>query len=219
MTDLRGKLHDLMRETLADEVAHRAWTYREVRPLDVPPSWHPGQRVEGDCSWGVKMLCRWAGAPDPMKSHYGPYGNSTTLAASLQHLDRPSQLQVGDIVTFGPSGTEHAAMVYVKGSDPLLWSFGHQGAPNTYRLSQDRRVHQLLRNPIPAYVPTPQDKLRAKTGYWAWLQWYLGEGDWAHYPMRAEKVRPHVPLVIPPAWWLAERRFIKARHDGNPSTT
>jgi hypothetical protein len=219
MPDLRDKLHQLMHDTLVDEAVHHDWTYHEVRPMPVPSAWHDGQKVQGDCSKGVQYLSRWAGCPDPMKMHYGPYGNSTTLAAVLQHLDHASELLVGDLVTFGPYGTAHAAMVYERGNNPLLWSFGHQGAPNTYRLSQDRRAHQLLRNPIPVFVPTPVDRLHAKTGYWAWLQWYLGEGDWAHYPSRAKNVRPHVPLVISPQWWLRERQFIANRHNGNPPTT
>jgi hypothetical protein len=215
--DYRGRLEKLMLKTLADEAAHSDWTYWAVRPRPMPPRpWHVGEHVTGDCSKGVQFLCWWADLPrDPMGMHWGPYGNSSTLAAHLQHLGYAAELLVGDIVTFGPWGSAHAAMVMERGSNPLLWSFGHPGAPNPYRLSVDPRVHQLLRNPVPHYVPTATELLRMKTGYWAWLHWRLGTGDWAHYPPRAEKVRPDVPLVIPPAWWVQYRRFLAARHSGN----
>lgn len=219
MDDKRTKLHSLMKETLADEEAHHDWTYIAVRPMNVPSSWHSGQRVRGDCSKGVQYLCRWADISDPMHMHYGSYGNSETLAATLPHLDHAYELLVGDIITFGIDGSDHAAMVMERGSDPLLWSFGHQGAPNKYHLSQDRRSHQFLRNPLPNYVPTAADRLQAKTGYWSWLQWRLGEGSWAHYPPKAKKVRPHVPRVIPVRWWRRYRKFIKNRHTGSPKGT
>jgi hypothetical protein len=215
----RATLHTLMADTLADEIHHHNWTYEPIRPMNVPSSYVPGRHVIGDCSKGVQYLCHWAGVSDPMKMHYGPYGNSQTLAASLQHLDRASDLEIGDIITFGIDGSAHAAMVKERGSDPLLWSFGHQGAPNEYHLSQDRRPHQFLRNPIEAYVPTSADKLRAKTGYWAWLQWRLGEGSWAHYPPASKSVRPHVPHVIPLRWWRRYRKFLANRHMGSPRGT
>ncbi len=216
---VRLKLQKLMAATLADEQAHHDWTYHAVRPLPVPPSWKPGQHVTGDCSKGVQMLAKWAAAPDPMGNNFGVYGNSQTICLHLQHLAQPSELAVGDIVTFGPNGRDHAAMVLKAGADPLLWSFGHQGAPNSYRLSADTRVHQLLRLPAPAYVPTAEDKLRAETGYWAWVQWRLGEGDWFHYAPATATVRPNVPKLIPPAWWVAYLQFLANRKKGNPPTT
>lgn len=215
--DYRTRLHKLMQETLADEAAHHDWTYWAVRPRSMPARpWHVGEHVIGDCSKGVQFLCWWADLPrDPMGMHWGPYGNSATLAHHLVHLGNTTELQIGDIVTFGLWGNSHAAMVMARGTNPLLWSFGHQGAPNTYRLYQDPRIHQLLRNPIPKYTPTAADLLRAKTGYWAWVHWRLGTGHWAHYPPMAEKVRPDVPKLIPPAWWRQYRRFLASRHLGN----
>jgi len=216
-TDYRAKLHTLMKQTLADEAAHHTWTYAAVRPLAMPHRpWSAGQRVRGDCSKGVQFLCWWAACPnDPMGLHYGPYGNSSTLAMRLRHLSHASELKVGDIVTFGPGGNEHAAMVMEAGNDPLLWSNGHQGAPNTYRLSYDKRVHQLLHNAVPVYLATPADRLRAKTGFWSWVQWREGEGAWRHYPPMAKSVRPNVPLVIPPHWWLRWRKLVRGRLAAN----
>lgn len=215
MTDKRAELEKLMRATLADEAAHHTWHYHAVRPMPVPESWRAGNIVYGDCSKGVQYLCHWVGVPDPMGAGYGPYGNSQTLCLRLQHLDHARDLEVGDIVTFGVNGDEHAAMVLEAGSDPLLWSFGHEGAPNTYLLSQDRRTQQYLRNPIPDYIPTPQDKLRAKAGWWAWVAWKLGEGDWRHYGLANKSVRPNVPKRIPLAWWRNYVVFLARRKQAN----
>jgi len=214
----RQKLKDLMNATLADERAHHDWTYAAVRPMPVPGSWRPGQAVRGDCSKGVVFLCRWAGVPDPMGQGYGPYGNSQTLWLKLQHLASAVELDVGDIVTFGQDGNDHAAMVLEPGTDPLLWSFGHQGAPNSYRLSADPRVKQFLRNPIPVYVPTRADRLRARTGWFAWMAWALGEGDWKGYGKANRKVRPDVTKRIPLSWWRRRARYLLNRKKGNPAT-
>lgn len=213
-TDYRARLLLLMRQTVADESAHLTWSYREVRPMPVPASWHAGQRVVGDCSKGVQYLCKWAGCKDPMQEEYGPYGNSQTLWLRLQHLARATELEVGDIVTFGRDGDEHATMVCEGGADPLLWSFGRQGAPELYRLSQDRRPAQFCRNPLPIFTPTPADKLRAQTGWFAWVGWKLGEGGWRTYGQADPKVRPNVPSRIPLSWWARYAKFLKNRKGG-----
>ena len=62
---------------------------------------------------------------------------------------------------------------------------------------------------------TPAQKaeaaLRAKTGFYSWLAWYLHEGAWRPYAVHARIVRPHVPARIPATWWTRERAFVKAR--------
>lgn len=216
MTTVRERMHTLMVATLADERAHGDWTYRAVRPISMPRRpWKPGDRIVGDCSKGAQMIAWWAEGPDPMGQEFGPYGNSETMTVHLHHLDRPSELHVGDYVTFGPNGDDHATVVMETGADPLLWSFGHQGAPDSYRLSYDRRERHYLRNPASTAPPTPEAKLRAKTGYWAWLQWRLGEGAWKHYGKSTAKVRPNVPSRIPLRWWRRYFRFLRNRKRPN----
>lgn len=213
----RQRLHDLMTQTVADEKKSSTWTYRAVRPLSVPVSWKVGQRVTGDCSKGVQMLCRWAGAPDPMRNSYSAYGNSSTIWAVLPRINK-SQLEVGDIVLFGPNGNDHAAMVYQVDADPMLWSFGHQGAPNFYRLSYDSReksYRKLMLDPAPG----PADKLRAETGYWAWLAWRLGEADWHGYGKANPSVRPNVSRLIPGSWWVQLAQYLANRKRANEATT
>lgn len=215
----RVELERLMRATLADQAAYHDWRYRAVRPSRVPPMWHPGQYVEGDCSKGTQFLCRWGGAPDPMKNGFGDFGNSQTIWLKLHHVATASELEVGDIVTFGIDGGDHAAMVLEPGSDPLLWSFGHQGAPNTYRLSWDHRPRQFCKLPIIDPPPTHDDKLRAMTGFYSWVAWRLGEGPWRHKGVAVAAVRPAVPKLIPPDWWRRYTKFLLRRRRGNKPTT
>jgi hypothetical protein len=54
-------------------------------------------------------------------------------------------------------------------------------------------------------------RLKKRTGYFSWLAWYLGEGDWRPYGPHNSRVRPNVSRVIAAAWWVKERAFIKAR--------
>lgn len=219
-TEIREKMLSLMKATIADEHAHGTWTYHAVRPLSVPVHWFRGLKVVADCSKGCQYLARWAGAPDPMGMGFSEWGNSTTMTAHLAHLDHPSELDVGDYVTFGPGGDKHAACVMEKGNDPLLWSHGHQGAPNSYRLSADRRERHFLRNPVPHHVKTKAERLRAMTGYWSWLQWTLGEGNWRGYGSSNKTVRPNVPKRIPLKWWRMRAKFILVRKRGaNKATT
>jgi hypothetical protein len=208
-----------MLATIADEQAHHDWTYQAVRPLPVPPSWKAGQAITADCSKAVQMLAHWAGGPDPMGNGFGPYGNSQTLWLKLQHLASPDMLLIGDIVTFGPDGSDHAAFVQKRGVDPLLWSDGHQGAPNNYLLSQDGRPAQYLRYPVPTYKPTQEDVLRARTDWFAWCAWRLGEGDWRHYGPANATVRPDVPAVIPASWWMRWVKFLAARNKGTAASS
>lgn len=216
VTSVRQRMLTLMRATLADERAHGDWTYWAMRPRPMPSRpWRPGDRIVGDCSKGAQFIAWWAEGPDPMGQGFGAYGNSQTMTAHLHHLDHPGELHVGDYVTFGYDGDDHATVVMESGADPLLWSFGHQGAPDAYRLSYDRRQRYFLRNPASTAPPTPQEKLRAKTGYWPWLQWRLGEGAWKHYGKSDPKVRPNVPKRIPLRWWRRYFRFLRNRRSGN----
>lgn len=134
----RELLHAYMAATAGNRYG---WLYREIRPLKIPPLLAKG--VVADCSFGIKILCHWAGIPDPTGRGYDGYGNSTSMFGHLQHISL-AEAKVGDIVLFGPNGSWHAAMIFTPGDDPMLWSHGHQGAPNMYRLSADKRKPQTI---------------------------------------------------------------------------
>jgi hypothetical protein len=223
---IRGQMHTLMRETLAEEARLRDWTYAAIRPMPVPPIFVYGRAKRSDCSKGCQYLAKWGGAPDPMGRGFDAYGNSTTMTILLDHLDHLGELKVGDYVTFGYYGEDHAAAVMALVHDRdghvvdvILWSDGHQGAPNEYRLSWDHRYRRLLRNPIP-HPLTPMEKLRAKTGFWAWVQWRKGTGAWRGHGKRNKKVRPNIPRTIPARWWKRYAAIFLIHNRGaNPATT
>jgi hypothetical protein len=68
-----------------------------------------------------------------------------------------------------------------------------------------------------AAVRAQVSALTKRTGYSAWLAWYLGEGPWKPYGRRNPKVRPNIPKVIPAAWWLSLRTLLKKRSKPAPS--
>ena len=96
-----------------------------------------------------------------------------------------------------------AGGVYLQGlanrraAEATLWSTHYYGAGIGYVL--------------PPKPPTAADRLRGRTGYWSWLDWYLGEGPWKKYRPHVGKVRPHVPARVPSSWWRRERAFVRAR--------
>ena len=80
--------------------------------------------------------------------------------------------------------------------------------------------------PTPAPAPTPPatptidvlnqtidqaDKLRGLKGYWAWVNWSTGEGDWRQWGKANHRVRPAVPKTVAGKWWTALRDFLAAR--------
>lgn len=216
---VRDAMGMTMQATLTDQTAHQNWLYLAIRPLPLLGArghYPAGTQIRSDCSWGARLIAWWTpGTPDPMGSGFQGSGNSSTICARLDHLDHPSELMVGDPVTFGWNGNEHAAVCLEEGADPLLWSDGHPGAPNTYRLSYDRRPHQLLRLPVVDKPPTPDELLRGKTGYWAWVQWRLGEGSWRHKKPVDPVVRPAVPKLVSPGWWVKYAQFLAGREKPN----
>lgn len=222
-TIIRESIAALAKELIADEQTYHNSTYAAVRPITVPKIYKPrGMKYKMDCSKFCQFVHRAAGVPagyDPMHNNYSGAGNSYTLWRENQHVDTASELLLGDFITFGRDGGEHAAVVIERGTDPLLASDGHQGAPNAYRLSADRREHQFIRAPLPKYVPTPQDKLRARTTWFAWMNWYDGTGEWKPFGKQNKSVRPNVPKRIPVSWWVRRTKFkFKANKPNKPTT-
>lgn len=63
----------------------------------------------------------------------------------------------------------------------------------------------------PPVVTDAVQQLRARTGYYAWLAWTLGERPWKGYRPSTSTVRPHVPALIPGAWWTRRAAFVASR--------
>lgn len=217
----RQRLVQLMAATVNDQAVHRNWRYKAVRPQAILPRYIPTGYVEADCSDGCRMLCRWANVPDPAGNVYAPYGNSSSIWAHLPHIALTAA-QPGDIVTFGRwSGEKHACMLWENTPTGwTVWNMGMQGQPAKRSLAQEAWAHAgmtmtVCRIAVADPPPTPQDKLRAMTGFYAWVAWRLGEGAWKKYGKRNPKVRPDVPRVISAAWWARLAQFLLNRKKAN----
>lgn len=217
--------------TASDEAKNHRWNYVFSRPTTVPPKPYVIARYTvGDCSKGCQFVCFWSDAPDPMDNGWSEWGNSTTIYYALDVHITAAELQTGDIILFGYiNGEKHACMVYEVGKDAqttLVWNFGEDGEPVIHPLQDEIDAHYgmtmtfcKLMPDDPAPPPTPQDKLRALTGYYSWAAWYLGEGKTTFKPYgpRNKTVRPHVPKIIPPTWWVRLTKQLAGRKKGNPN--
>jgi hypothetical protein len=194
---IRKRLKTLMVETAAD---HAHWTYHAVRPAPVPPKpWYEGERVTGDCSKGCQYLCFWGDAPDPMGNDFGAFGNSTTIWLTLhEHISR-ADIDVGDIVVFGPD--DHACMIFSLDDDPEVWNFGCPGQPVITTLSGEIAGHPGVEywfcRLLPKTAPPSGEKLRHETGFYSWVAWKLGEGPWKGHKPSDKTVRPNLVDAVP----------------------
>ncbi len=209
---IRTRLAALMDATTANKAR---WHYAQFRPCGAGVTWEDavGGTVWADCSAGTAILARLAGAPNPLHSGgFDGYGNTESCYHHLEHIP-PPLLQIGDCVVYGPDGgTHHMAMVRESGNDPLLWSNGWEGAPELIRYSTE---HARQGNPAtgcrlraadPVTPPVPK-----VDPFWAWLRWYLGEGEFVGHKRDPKLRPPDAPSRIPSAWWTREKKFLAAR--------
>lgn len=137
---------------------------------------------------------------------------STSYLATLVATDRR-------IAAFRAWDAEYGPVLHhVPGVTDVAWQFTDRATANGFSLDGS---HLLVRSidqltiPKPAPKQTPAQKraaaLRAETGYWPWLAWYIGEQAWKPYGPRNATVRPHVAPRVPASWWRREREFLAAR--------
>jgi len=208
MNAIRTQLAAIMDATVANR---GNWHYALFRPCGANVTLYQAEHgvVYADCSAGYQIICRLAGAPNPLGQPNG-YGNTGTCWAHLPHISM-SEAQVGDAVLYGEGGSHHVAVVREPGADPLLWSNGRESAPELIRFSTERAwqpspetwVRLMPPDPVPA--PTPK-----VDPFWVWLRWRLGEGEFKGHGCDPA-VRPNVPKLVPLSWWVRARKFIEAR--------
>lgn len=213
MNPARMRLASLMDATVKNRAG---WHYAQFRPCGAHTTFEQAESgiVWADCSAGTAILARLAGAPNPLhEGSFDGYGNTGSSWAHLEYIPQAS-VQVGDVVIYGrgPDGTHHMAMVREPGADPLLWSNGWEGAPEYVRysteLARQGNVATCGRLMPPDPIPPALPKVDP---FWVWLRWYLGEGEFKDHK-RDPALRPKdSPRVIPPAWWLRERKVLAAR--------
>lgn len=216
MNAVRTRLAELMDATVANR---DRWHYAQFRPCGSTVTLDQAEHgtVWADCSAGYAILCRLAGAPNPL--HAGPfdgYGNTSSAWLHLDHITL-EEAQLGDVVIYGPNGSHHIAAVREPGLDPLLWTDGSERAPEYVRYSTEQswQPHPAtwarLMAPDPAPKPAP-----SVDPYWAWLRWYLGEGEFKGHKRDPQRRPKDAPRVIPLTWWTRERKFVAARKGMRP---
>lgn len=82
---------------------------------------------------------------------------------------------------------------------------------DTYVLDKDALTAQGLEPILVSKGKAPAATLRAKTGYWNWAAWRLGEGAWKGWGRANAAVRPTVPRLISQGWWRRIGAFLAAR--------
>ena len=82
---------------------------------------------------------------------------------------------------------------------------------DTHVLDKDALTAQGLEPILVSKGKVPAATLRAKTGYFAWVAWRLGEGAWKGWGRANLAVRPNVPRAISNAWWGRLEAFLFAR--------
>jgi GH24 family phage-related lysozyme (muramidase) len=125
---------------------------------------------------------------------------------SLDYSGIRNEIDAGNFAAV-PATLERTAVtangVYLKGlatrrvDEAVLFRTGYYGAGLGYY--------------TPPKAPTAAQLLRAKTGWFSWMNWMDGTAEWKRYGLRDARVRPHVPRVIPSSWWLRRMTFLKSR--------
>lgn len=220
MNKKRADLATLMDGTVANKWN---WHYALIRPegRGVTRKQALTGKVIADCSAGAGLLAHLAKIPNILQTgNFNGCGNTGTafqhLGAKGFHVRNISDLQVGDVIIYGPSyATHHMVMVRRPGKDPLVWSNGWEGAPEFISASTMAR-HQ----PSPAtyfrIMPAdPEPKPAPKVDeYWNWLQWYLGEGKYKGHQRDPDlRDNKNWPIPISKEWWEREKDFIEARRE------
>ena len=162
MTDVRHTIVEWAQWAVKN---HGKFTYSEG-PQRMSGIGYPGHLpVIADCSAFVTLCYNWAGAADPNGLHYNHTGYTGTLVSHGKPVTL-AQLQVGDLVIYGPGTGQHTSLVVAVGKDPLTVSHGQQGDPSYVHVSQDSRPYRFFTYstkavavvhtpPVPAPKPVP----------------------------------------------------------------
>lgn len=222
----RLRIQELIRKTCDDQARLHDDVYGFFRPQAIPPAYTAGMKLVLDCADYCRFIARAAVVTDdPAGTGYAPFGNSSSIYFHLHHIDL-ADAQPGDIATFGYwNGEKHACILLEKDPKTGQWrvgNFGRQGEPAVKWLADEQANHRgmtmtICRLNVADPPPTAEDKLRAKTGFYAWAAWRLGEGPWKPHKPLNRTVRPNVPTVISAAWWKRYAVFLANRKKGNKS--
>lgn len=109
-------------------------TYAQIRPIDGEHQRHK-LPLRFDCSGAATDCYAWAdNVSDPNGERYNGLGFTGTLYQHMHHITA-EEVKPGDIGIYGNYPGHHAVLALEHGPDPVVFSMGHQGDPNSYRAS------------------------------------------------------------------------------------
>jgi hypothetical protein len=106
--------------------------YSELRPIPLARFRDHQLPVTTDCSGSIIGANFAAGAPDPSGLRYNGQGYTGSFLTHLDHVAAVS-VRESDIVVFGAYPGLHAVAVLSPGSDPEIFTHGHEGQPDDPR--------------------------------------------------------------------------------------
>ena len=166
MTPAKSAVADLKRIAEEGVRDHAKFAYSEG-PDRMNFIHHPGvEPVTTDCSGFVTMVYLLAGCNDPNGLNYDGEGYTGTELSFDKHIAEwiknaqgveMENLEVGDLVVYGPGTGEHVAIIVEVGLDPLTVSMGQNGDPSFVHISQDGRQPQTFLRPDKTQHRAPID--------------------------------------------------------------
>lgn len=178
------------------------------------------------CNSFVDAMFELAGRP--LVETYKSAGVELTLARAKALGWVVATPQPGDLVVFTFSHIGFVDEVH-DGTHTITTIEGNTGSSGAVSDSSTggdgvyRKVRSM--SLVRAYIRVPGSVIRVngrypaavlvtRKGYFSWLAWSLGEGDWKGYAARDPRVRPAVRKFIPLTWWAKRAAFIRNRKKG-----
>jgi hypothetical protein len=136
--------------------------------------------------------------------------NSHSLAVCFLGDDKVNR---DDLTPAGRKALVDITQAIIKWARHPLAYKGHRDAMNT-RCPGDE-IYRYITGPAFAHeVRVSSDDLRARSDFYSWAAWYLGEEDWKVYGKQNPSVRPNVPSNIAlrrPTWFPRLAAMLAAR--------
>jgi hypothetical protein len=119
--------------------------YDEIRPIPLQSYKNHNLPMKTDCS-GWIICCFYAGGgADPGGGDFNGSGNTSSMYSHLPHIPKADALP-GDIIVFGPGGSNHAVILLQSGktTDPMTGSNGAEAGPWAARLTAEQAAQRSV---------------------------------------------------------------------------
>lgn len=112
--------------------AHAGIAYAMTRPIPLHAIVYRHTPFATDCSGLITGAAYASCCPDPNGLGYNGQGFTGTILAHATPIRR-EDLRAGDLIVFGGGTGDHVVAVHTMAPDPIVFSHGHQGAPDDPR--------------------------------------------------------------------------------------